>query len=246
MRFVKFLIGLLMVPLCVAATRAVFKLVLDLKPLAGFTASAWGFVIGFVFFVILYLALPAPMKTYVLAHELTHALWGVAMGARVKHMKVKDSGGSVTLTKSNVLITLAPYIFPLYTVLLVIAYLACNHFFDVRAYRPLWYGLLGLTWAFHLVFTLRAAPAPARHHRAWPHLFLGLDLSDQHADAGYLALRARRAIAAGLRPAVAQRVHVGLRGIRGHHGRPAARLPPDFLTGQFEPAPRARLVAINS
>jgi hypothetical protein len=156
MRFVKFLIGLLMVPLCVAATRAVFKLVLDLKPLVGFTASAWGFVIGFVFFVILYLALPAPMKTYVLAHELTHALWGVAMGARVKHMKVKDSGGSVTLTKSNVLITLAPYIFPLYTVLLVIAYLACNHFFDVRAYRPLWYGLLGLTWAFHLVFTLHA------------------------------------------------------------------------------------------
>ncbi len=156
MRFIKFLIGLLLVPLCVAATRAVFKLVLDLKPLAGFTTSAWGFVIGFAFFVILYLALPAPMKTYVLAHELTHALWGVAMGARVKHMQVKSSGGSVTLTKSNVLITLAPYIFPLYTVLLLIAYLACNHFFDVRAYRPLWYGLLGLTWAFHLVFTLHA------------------------------------------------------------------------------------------
>ena len=156
MRFAKFLLGLLLIPACVAATRAVFKLVIDLRPLEGFSASAWGFVVGFSFFVLLYLALPAPMKTYVLAHELTHALWGLAMGARVKRLKVTNAGGSVTLTKSNILITLAPYFFPLYTILLLIAYLACNHFFELRAYRPLWYGLLGLTWAFHLVFTLHA------------------------------------------------------------------------------------------
>ncbi len=156
-RFSKFLLGLLLVPACVAATRAVLKLILALRPLEGFSAAAWGFVGGFGFFVLLYLLLPAPMKTYVLAHELTHALWGLAMGARVvRPMKVSDKGGSVTLTKSNVLITLAPYFFPLYTVLLLIVYLACAHFFDLHAYRPVWYALLGLTWAFHLVFTLHA------------------------------------------------------------------------------------------
>jgi hypothetical protein len=155
-RFAKFLLGLLLVPACVAATRAVLKLVLALRPLNGFSLSAWGFVGGFGFFVMLYLALPAPMKTYVLAHELTHALWGLAMGARVKRMKVSNAGGSVTLTKSNVLITLAPYFFPLYTILLLIGYLACAHFYDLHGYRPFWYALLGLTWAFHLVFTLHA------------------------------------------------------------------------------------------
>lgn len=156
LRFLKFLAGLAMVPACVAATRAALKLVLALKPLEGFSASAWGFVIGFAFWVFLYLALSAPMRSYVLAHELTHALWGLAMGARIKHMKVSRAGGSVTLTKSNVLITLAPYFFPLYTILIVIAYLACSRFFDLRAYHPLWLGVMGLTWAFHLTFTLHA------------------------------------------------------------------------------------------
>ena len=155
-RFAKFLLGLLLVPACVAATRAALKLILALRPVEGFSLSAWGFVGGFGFFVLLYLLLPAPMKTYVLAHELTHALWGLAMGARVKRMKVSSGGGSVTLTKSNVLITLAPYFFPLYTILLLIVYLASAPVFDLHAYRPLWYALLGLTWAFHLVFTLHA------------------------------------------------------------------------------------------
>lgn len=155
-RFLKFLIGLALLPMCVATTRAALKLILTLKPLEGFSASAWGFVIGFAFWVFLYLALPAPIRTYILAHELTHALWGFAMGARVKRLKVTNAGGSVTLTKSNVLITLAPYFFPLYTILIVIAYLASAQFFDLRTYHPFWLGLMGLTWAFHLTFTLHA------------------------------------------------------------------------------------------
>ena len=155
-RFGKFLLGLLLVPACVAATRAVLKLILALRPLEGFSFSAWSFVGGFVFFVMLYLLLPAPMKIYVLAHELTHALWGIAMGARASKLRASADGGSVTLSKTNVLITLAPYFFPLYTVLLLITYLVCAHFFDLRAYRPVWYALLGVTWAFHLVFTLHA------------------------------------------------------------------------------------------
>jgi hypothetical protein len=155
-RFLKFMIGLALLPACVAATRAALKLVLTLKPLEGFTASAWGFVLGFALWVFLYLALPAPIRAYILAHELTHALWGLAMGARVKRLKVSNAGGSVTLTKSNVLITLAPYFFPLYTILVVIAYLACARFFDLRTYHPFWLGLMGLTWAFHLTFTLHA------------------------------------------------------------------------------------------
>lgn len=156
MRFGKFLLGLLLIPACVAATRAVIKLLLNLSPLAGFSPSTWGFVSGFALFVLLYLALPAPMKTYILAHELTHALWALAMGARVGIPRVGKNGGSVMVSKSNVLITLAPYFFPLYTVLLLIVYLACNHYFDLHAYRPIWYGMLGLTWAFHLVFTVHA------------------------------------------------------------------------------------------
>ena len=178
LRFLKFMIGLMLLPACVAATRAALKLSLALQPLTGFNAAAWGFVIGFTFWVLLYLALPTPLRTYILAHELTHALWGLAMGARVKRVKVSSAGGSVTLTKTNVLITLAPYFFPLYTIVIVIVYLTCGSFFDLHTYQPLWLGLMGLTWAFHLTFTVHALrqhqPDIAEHGRifSWTLIYL--------------------------------------------------------------------------
>ena len=76
------------------------------------------------------------------------------MGARVSRFRVGARGGSVTLSKSNFLITLAPYFFPLYTILVVAAYGALSLFYDLKAYEPLWLGLVGLTWSFHLTFTI--------------------------------------------------------------------------------------------
>ncbi|MCX6998269.1 MAG: hypothetical protein NTV49_14590, partial [Kiritimatiellaeota bacterium] len=145
----------LLLPACVAITRTLFHLVLELRPAAGdFTAPACGFVIGFVFWIVLFFVLPPPARAYVLAHELTHALWGLAMGARVRRLQTSSRGGSVTLSKNNFLITLAPYFFPLYTFLVFLLYYALSFFFTLRAYEPFWLGLMGLTWAFHLTFTI--------------------------------------------------------------------------------------------
>jgi len=104
--------------------------------------------------VFLFFCLPRPTRSYVLAHELTHALWGWVMGANIKRLRVSKNGGSVTLTKSNFLITLAPYFFPLYTVLAILGYYFLSIFFDLRTYEPFWLGLVGLTWGFHLTFTI--------------------------------------------------------------------------------------------
>jgi len=154
-RLLKLFIGLLLLPACVAITRTLFHLVQGLGPAAGgLNVPAVGFVIGFVFWLVLFLALPPPARAYVLAHELTHALWGLALGARVRNLKTSSHGGSVTLSKNNFLITLAPYFFPLYTLLVVLLYYALSCFFTLRAYEPFWLGLMGLTWAFHLTFTL--------------------------------------------------------------------------------------------
>ena len=155
-RFLKLLIGLLLLPGCVAITRTLGHLVLALRPAAAgdLTAPACGFIIGFVFWIVLFFILPPPVRAYVLAHELTHALWGLALGARVRRLKTSSQGGSVTLSKNNFLITLAPYFFPLYTFLVFLLYYALSYFFSLRAYEPFWLGLLGLTWAFHLTFTI--------------------------------------------------------------------------------------------
>ena len=49
--------------------------------------------IGFFLWVSLYITMPRPIRTYVLAHELTHALWAWLMGAHVSGMSLSKKGG---------------------------------------------------------------------------------------------------------------------------------------------------------
>ncbi len=119
-------------------------------------------LLGMVAFLLLLAAAPAPVRMYVLGHELTHALWGLAFGARVSRLRVGLRGGSVSLTKSNVLITLAPYFFPFWTALVValaLAVRAAMHFCCPGAPLPApwaWMFAIGFTWSLHLLFTLRS------------------------------------------------------------------------------------------
>jgi hypothetical protein len=152
----KLAIGLCLLPLCVAATRGVALLVQSIQPSASaqVPAAAWWLVGGFLLWLFLFFVTPRPVRTYVLAHELTHALWGWIMGARVSRLRVSAKGGSVRVSKNNFLISLAPYFFPLYTVLAIAAYYLLSVFLDLRAYEPFWLAVVGFTWCFHLTFTV--------------------------------------------------------------------------------------------
>ena len=114
----KALLGLILLPFCLAVSRTLYALIQAIHPssVAAVSLSAWWLLGGFIFWVVLFFALPRPFRSYVLAHELTHALWGWVMGARVSRIRVSKNSGSVSLSKTNFLITLAPYFFPLYTV----------------------------------------------------------------------------------------------------------------------------------
>ncbi len=150
----KWLIGVALLPLCVSVTVTAARLVRALPGTAESMSplAAW-FAGGFVFWVILYLTLPRPTWSYVLAHELTHAVWGLVMGARISQLRVSERGGSVRVSKTNVWITLAPYFFPLYTILTILLFVILRLFWRMDTYLPFWAGLVGLTWAFHLSFT---------------------------------------------------------------------------------------------
>ncbi len=152
MRFVKFFIGVLLLPICVSVTLSLAAIV---KPAYGHTtAPFWALIVGFSLWLFLYFALPRPTRTYVLGHELTHALWAWLMGGGVRKLKVSNKGGSVHVTKTNFLITLAPYFFPFYTICVLALYGLISMFFDQRVYEPFWLGCVGLTWSFHLTFTI--------------------------------------------------------------------------------------------
>jgi hypothetical protein len=154
-KFAKMLLGIALLPFCWAVSVAVYKLYatsIDSSIASGWEAGA--LPIGFLTWVLIFFLLPRPTRAYVLGHELTHALWALLMGGRIEKMKVGKGGGHVVLSRTNFIIALAPYFFPFYTVLVIGAYYLAGLSLDVEPYRVWWMGAVGLTWSFHITFTI--------------------------------------------------------------------------------------------
>lgn len=153
--FLRLLLGVLLLPACWGVTRAFLDAIVVSAGESGMMSpEALSLLGGIVAFAFAWMALSHPVRMYVLGHELTHALWGLLFGARPSDVRVSESGGSVKLTKSNVLITLAPYFFPFYTFIVIVVALVTYAFIRPLPYLPLWLFLVGFTWAFHVLFTL--------------------------------------------------------------------------------------------
>ena len=147
--FLRMLVGVALLPACWGVARAFFDAVLAAGDAEGVSPEALSLLGGIAAFALCWLALSHPVRAYVLGHELTHAIWGVAFGARPSKLRVSGSGGSVNLTKTNMFITLAPYFFPFYTFVVVAAALATLAFVRPLPFLPLWMFMIGFTWAFH-------------------------------------------------------------------------------------------------
>lgn len=153
----RFILGVALLPVCLFASRLLIALFKSLAERTGdrlIPLPFLAFGAGFIVWMLMYLFFSRPIRTYVLAHELSHALWGLVMGARVSKLKIRGDGGSVTLSKSNIWITLAPYFFPFYSVLVVILYGCLSCFWDVARWQYVWLWLIGFTWSFHCSFTI--------------------------------------------------------------------------------------------
>lgn len=152
--FLRLLTGIALLPACWGIARALFDAVVVAAGESGLSAEALSLLGGIAAFAFAWMALSHPVKAYVLGHELTHALWGLLFGARPSDLRVGEGGGSVRLTKSNMLITLAPYFFPFYTFVVIVCALVTFAFLRPLPCLPLWMFLIGFTWAFHVLFTL--------------------------------------------------------------------------------------------
>ncbi len=157
MRSLKWLAGLLLLPACVGVTRSLAGLAVSLaaQPDAASARSLAALLVGLGLWVALYFCLPRPTLSYIFAHELTHALWALLLGVRVTSIRVGAASGRVGVSRSHFLVTLAPYFFPLYALLVVALYNALARVGNVRDYEPFWLGLIGLAWGFHLTFTVQ-------------------------------------------------------------------------------------------
>lgn len=150
-KWIKFLLAIFLLPVCAGAARALW---LVLKSSYGGADTVWiPLLAGAACWVVIFLLLPRPMWIYVLGHELTHALWTWLFGGKVKRMKVTSKGGHVLISKTNFLIALAPYFFPLYAVILILIFALGNFIFGWRGYLVYFYLLLGAAYAFHITLT---------------------------------------------------------------------------------------------
>jgi hypothetical protein len=146
----KIILAFLLLPFCAGAVLVLYQVILK----TGSAQKIWEAVFaGVLAWILIYAILPKPERIYVLGHELTHAIWSLGFGGKLKKMKVGADGGHVLITKSNFLTTLAPYFFPFYVVLTVIIFLIGNYFFNWTNYILWFYFLIGAMYAFHITLT---------------------------------------------------------------------------------------------
>jgi hypothetical protein len=159
-RWVKFVIAIFLLPLCAVLSQTFFTVFARATVTQRLWAGEefWFFSLGAILWLIAFYGLPRPMLVYVFGHELTHALWVWLMGGRVSRFRVGRDGGHIVTDRNNFWIALAPYFFPLYSLIVIGAYGLLGLFFVVQPYGRLLYALIGVTWAFHLTFTCWMIP----------------------------------------------------------------------------------------
>lgn len=149
-KWIKLIIAILLLPVCAGAVRALW-LVLRAS---GSADTTWvPFLGGALCWVVIFVWLPKPMWIYVFGHEWTHALWTWLFGGEVKRMKVSAKGGHVVISKTNFLITLAPYFFPLYAVIVIGVFALGNLIWNWHGYLVWFHLCVGAAYAFHVTLT---------------------------------------------------------------------------------------------
>ena len=146
-KWVKFLVALLLLPVCVGAGQTLWRVMrtcgdadITLIPL-GAGAACW---------IVIFLLLPKPMWIYVFGHELTHVIWVWLFGGSVKKFRASSEGGHVVVDKTNFLIALSPYFFPLYAIIVVAVFLAGHWLWNWKNFFVWFHLLVGAAYAFHL------------------------------------------------------------------------------------------------
>ncbi|MFO1476047.1 MAG: hypothetical protein U1F98_05280 [Verrucomicrobiota bacterium] len=149
-KWVKMILGILLLPVCAGGVWALWRVMAD----AGAAETTWVVLLaGAGCWLVIYLLLPRPMWIYVVGHELTHAVWTWMCGGQVRKFKAGSDGGHVVVSKSNFLIALAPYFFPLYAILVAGVYLGGNLAWGWSRYAVWFHLALGAAYAFHVTLT---------------------------------------------------------------------------------------------
>jgi hypothetical protein len=159
-RWVKMIAGVFLLPVAAVFTETFFGCFSreTLRHSFWRTEEFIFFSLGAAIWLAMFFAFPRPIRIYVFGHELTHAVWVWLMGGRVSKFKVGADGGHIITDTHNFWIALAPYFYPIYSMLLLAVYGALSLWMDLAPYNHWFFALLGVTWCFHITFTVWMIP----------------------------------------------------------------------------------------
>jgi hypothetical protein len=152
-QYFRVFVALALVPVCYGVMRSLWGLALGFEQVP---EGSFYFLLGFVGYLAFQWVFFKPMRTYVFGHELTHAMAAWLTGGEVSHFHVGKKGGSVTVTKPNLFVALAPYMVPLYALILMGLYFGVGLFYDLSNYWNYFLIVLGASMGFHLSLTVYA------------------------------------------------------------------------------------------
>ena len=150
MKALRFIISVLLIPICVIVTISFYNGIFNIKDVS---ESGLYFILGALLYSMMHLLLFRLDFLYTLGHESMHALATFCSGGKASNMKVSSKEGSVKTTTPNFFVMLAPYLIPVYTVIIAIIYFAMSFFIDITRYSSVFMLLIGFTLMFHLAYT---------------------------------------------------------------------------------------------
>jgi hypothetical protein len=163
-RLLRAALALVLLPLCWVTTWTFLSQFSQAAVYGGFwqTAEFWYFTVGVLVMVGWFwsgLLQAFFLYLYVLGHELTHAVFVLLYRGKVSDFYVSADGGYITTNKSNWVIALSPYFVPFWAVVIAAVYGLARCFVEVpQRWEYGFYAAMGLTWAFHMIWTLWMIP----------------------------------------------------------------------------------------
>lgn len=146
------ILAILFLPVCVSAGFVLYE---EFGAIKSVSQDQIYFFYGCIAYLIFHAVVFKPDRIYIFGHEIMHVITAILSGGKVHSIKVSKKGGSVSTNKSNIFISLAPYLFPFYTILVTSAYFIAMHFMkDVSMYLRPFLFIVGATLTFHIVLTI--------------------------------------------------------------------------------------------
>lgn len=150
---IRLTLGVLFLPMAIGFCLAFYEQVASIRKVG---APEILFLLGVTAYLAFHVLVTAPTRAYVLGHELMHASATWLSGGKVQGFHVGSKSGSVVANKVTSLIALAPYLVPIYAVLLSLLFGVAGLFWEMTRWTPWFFFGLGATLAFHLVFTINS------------------------------------------------------------------------------------------